>query len=89
MSFLRKSENLRCLLFFFAEKIVKSRRVKLHILMQTRKTFQCYDISENRHRNYILACIQMSVGQKTIGLYSEYTRVKTRKKSNNRINVSV
>ena len=70
MSFLRKSENLRCLLFFFAEKIVKSRRVKLHILMQTRtKTFQCYDISENRHRNYILACIQLSVGQKTIGLY--------------------
>ena len=74
----------------FAEKIVKLRRVKLHILMQTRtKTFQCNDISENRHRNCILTCIQMSVGQKTIGLYSEYTRVKTRKKSNNRINVSV
>ena len=65
---------------FFAEKIVKSRRVKLHTLMQTRtETFGCYDISENRHRNYILACIQMSVGQKTVDLYSEYTRVKTRK----------
>ena len=72
--------------FFFAEKIVKSRRVMLckqeqklfnaarfqccdkHILMQTRtETFQCCDISENRHHNYILACIQMSVGQKTAG----------------------